>query len=98
MFRFEKKLIFRSRSYLDFVKTLPCLANTAQCQGDIVAHHPVIGGKSLKGPDLYALPLCHYHHNEHDQIGKVSFYRKYNLDMWRCVAQILAIYVEREVK
>ena len=92
---FPKPTTYRSRPYLDFVKTLACaIEGRHVCEGDIVAHHTSCGGKSLKGPDLHSIPLCHKAHNEHDHLGKDSFYERYNIDRWEVVAKTLAAYVE----
>ena len=87
-----KPVTFRSKAYLDFVKSLSCCVNH-ECFGDVVAHHTTCGGKSLKGPDTHAISLCHKHHDEHDHVGKISFYLKHNLDRWQCVARTLEKFV-----
>ena len=91
---FHKPKTYRSKKFLQFVRTLPCCVNNAQCMGDIIYHHTSIGGTALKGPDLESIPLCHYHHDEHDRLGKVSFYKKYLLDRWMVAAKTMASYIE----
>lgn len=91
---FFKEKIYRSEGYLRLIRKLPCAVNNAQCMGDIVYHHTSIGGTGKKGSDLESIPLCHYHHDEHDRLGKVSFYEKYLLDRWKIVAKTLVVYVE----
>ena len=87
-----KPQTFKSKIYLAFVKALPCVVGH-NCEGDVVAHHTSTGGMGCKGSDADAIPLCHKHHDEHDHIGKVSFYLKYNLDRWQCVAKTLEVFV-----
>lgn len=61
----------RSRSHLDFVRSLPC----AWCKaaGRTEASHHGIHGTSIKAPDYRAIPLCvecHRHHGDHFVLPK----------------------------
>ena len=92
---FFKEKIYRNEDYLQFLKKRPCsILGLHRCLGDIIPHHTSVGGKGLKGPDLHSIPLCHGAHNEHDHIGKVTFYKKYGVDRWEIVAKALVVYVE----
>lgn len=55
-----KRKPFRSKSYLAFVRSLPC-AMCATTQG-VAAHHLIgmwhTGGMGMKAPDSMAMPLC----------------------------------------
>lgn len=85
-----KPKTFRSKKYLDHVRSLPCVV----CGAKSEAHHFGGGGMGLKGPDTYAISLCHKHHMEHHQIGTLTFQKKYNIDRWQVIAETLAKYVE----
>lgn len=64
---------WRSRKYLDWVKTLPCVMCGAPA--DDPHHIKGIGnlsGAGLTAPDGYALPVCRSHHEEIHQ----------NPDLW----------------
>ncbi len=53
-----------SRSYMDWVKTLPCVCCGAPADDP---HHPYdvgFGGGATKVPDQWAIPLCRTHHDE----------------------------------
>lgn len=88
-----KPVTFRSKKYHQFVKTLDCCVNDGNCQGDTVPHHTSTGGTGMKGSDLDEIPLCHYHHDEHDRMGKLSFYDDNNIDRWKCVADTLKKFI-----
>ncbi len=54
---------FRSRPYLDYIKTLPCCDCQRQGQDP---HHLMVKGASGVGmttPDIAAIPLCRICHN-----------------------------------
>lgn len=92
---FPKPETFRSKKYLKYIESLDCCVDHL-CEGDVVAHHTECGGKALKGNDLLSIPLCHKHHDEHDRIGKVTFYEDNNIDKWEIIARCLADYIEKE--
>lgn len=58
----------RDSKYLKWLSTQPC----CRCGGNygVVGHHTSTGGTSLKGSDYEAVPLCFYHHAEHDNKRK----------------------------
>lgn len=89
---FPKKITYRNKKYLAHVRTLRC--SVRGCPKPSEAHHTTTGGTGMKGPDTDAIPLCTRHHMEHNQLGKVSFYEKYNLDRWEEVARTLKKWVE----
>jgi len=69
----------RSRWYLDFIRSKMCLI----CYRNSEAHHEPIGktgGVAMKCSDRETVPLCREHHSERHQIGKITFYDKYNID------------------
>jgi hypothetical protein len=59
---FKKIKRWRSKNYLDWVKTLPC----AICGADAEPHHIKgcghYSGAGLKADDILTMPLCHQHH------------------------------------
>jgi len=69
-----------------WVKSLPCLINSQDCNGLIAAHHlikPWDGsrGMGMKANDRNAIPLCQYHHTIlHDTLGaEFSLFLRYGL-------------------
>ena len=91
---FFKAKTFRSPKYLEFVRTLPCVVCGAH---GVEAHHAITGGVGIKGSDGFAIPLCPLHHREHDNRGKVTFYREHNLDRWELVARTLEKYLKEKI-
>ena len=87
----QKKKTFRSKAYLEYVRSLPCII----CRMESVPHHEIGGGISLKGSDLYAIPLCNTHHQELHSKGVKTFWKKNNLNRWEIIAETLAGYIER---
>ena len=50
----------RSRKYLDWIRTLPCLC----CGAKAEAAHTGSHGMAQKASDFSAVPLCWWHHRE----------------------------------
>lgn len=74
--------IHRSEIYKAWVRTQPCIVHLF-CSGKSDAHHEDIlksGGTGCKGHDCQCLPLCRLHHQERHQLGKTTFYEKWNID------------------
>ena len=61
---FPKQIAWRSKKYLDWIKTQPCL----KCGREAEPHHLKgighMSGASQKAPDWTSIPLCHEHHME----------------------------------
>ena len=72
-----KKQTARSVEYLDYIRTLGC----AICGQQAEPHHAETGGVGMKCSDYKTIPLCRQHHDEIHRIGKLSFQRKYNVDI-----------------
>ena len=59
----QKIKAYRNRTYLDWVKTLPC------CFCGVPADDPHhiklkgVGGAALSAPDFTVMPLCRLHHD-----------------------------------
>lgn len=63
-----KRVVWRSRSYLDWVRTLPCVISGAQ---GVDPHH-VKGhgmGGSVTAPDYMTIPLTREEHTKFHTIG-----------------------------
>lgn len=59
-----KTKAWRSKRYLDWVKTLPCVL--CGCPADD-AHHAIglgLSGMGMTAADYYAIPVCRGHHSE----------------------------------
>ena len=67
---FEKHKPGRSEVYLDYVRSQRCYI----CQkSPSETHHTETGGTGMKGSDFSAIPLCHEHHRELGDSGKITF-------------------------
>lgn len=70
----------RSPTHLAATRSRPCcLRGFGACSGPVEAHHAfgsaTGGGKSLKGSDLAAVPLCHLHHQRlHSQSVPIEWH------------------------
>ena len=82
----------RDRDYLNFLREEgkcvacpyagPCrLPDLFRFASDVCdpAHGPV-NGRSSKGPDSEAIPLCRRHHDEQGRLGWSAFQLKYSFD------------------
>ncbi len=62
---FPKAKAWRSRKYLDWVKSQPCVMCGAPSDDP---HHLIgvghMGGTGMKAPDSMVMPVCRHHHNE----------------------------------
>lgn len=80
-----KQKTFRSRKYLDWVKTLPC--RNCGAVFEIDPHHltslGLMGGAGTKAPDTMVMPLCRTCHTDMHDKGD---YRQYQ---WEWIARTL---------
>jgi len=80
-----KQKPFRSKSYLKWVSSLPCVICGAPADD---AHHIIgigkLGGMGTKAPDSFTMPVCRGHHNEIHQSPDLW------PDQWEWVARTLA--------
>lgn len=67
----------KSKKNLDFIKTLPCMVSDKKCVGPIDAHHWRTRGAGGLDELLNLAPLCRRHHTEVHQIGRKTFFKKY---------------------
>lgn len=91
---------FRSKKYLAFVRGLPCsvLNDPCDCAGQVVPHHTEAGGVGMKCSDAEVIPLCHRHHDQHDHIGKKTFYELQNTTKEDCLIKTMKAYIEGKSK
>jgi len=78
-----KSARWENKKYLAFVRTLPSIVPGS---GDIVPHHVRMDGNAGvagKPSDYYSVPLADSKHKELDQIGKESFYKKYDINIYK---------------
>ena len=83
-----KKQTARSVEYLDYIQTLGC----AICGQQAEPHHAETGGVGMKCSDYLTIPLCRQHHNEIHQIGKLTFQRKYGIDIKSIMKRLRMVY------
>jgi hypothetical protein len=72
----------RNRRHLDWIRTLPCCV--PGCQRPCIPHHvrtAANSGTALKPPDTETVPLCHEHHQELHDKGRITFQRKHAVDL-----------------
>ena len=87
-----KRKTWRSRRYLDWVKSQPCCVCGAPADDP---HHLTgigkLGGMGTKAPDWAVMPVCRRHHDE--------LHRDPNLwpDQWEYVARTMGRAIEEGV-
>lgn len=92
-----KHKTFRSKKYLAFVRSLPCVV----CEGRdrVIAHHESFlndrGGTSLKSSDSLAIPLCFDCH-QLAHLGEETFYTVNNTTKEDCLIKTMQAYIERK--
>ena len=63
--------------YRKWIKGQPCV----KCKSTMTEpHHTETGGMGMKGSDYAAVPLCRSCHVWHDNIGKKTFWRGWDLE------------------
>ncbi len=78
----QKNEIPRSRVYLDYIRSMPCLITKSE--HEIVAHHVHIfkdGGMGIKPSDFRTVPLTPLEHQRLHQMGERSYWAKKNIDV-----------------
>ena len=89
-----KTPMWRSKKYLDFVKTLPSIVPGS---GDVTPHHVRMhsnAGTGTKPSDYWTVPLADSLHKELDQIGRETFYKKYNIDIKMEIIKTMGAYLK----
>ena len=74
---FWKTLPERDLKYINWIKTLPCIACGYPFSDP---HHTETGGKGTKASDYTCVPLCRTHHQMLHSHGKQSFQKEFNID------------------
>ena len=88
----------RSQAHLAWVRGHECSVSAAMlikgigCNGRIKAAHVrtgTDGGMGVKPSDIWAIPLCCFHHAQQHAIGEIAFEAIYGINM-RLIAEALA--------
>lgn len=88
--KYPKPTTERDKKYLAWIRTLPCLV----CQSTPVhPHHEGSHGMGIKTSDRNTLPLCHTHHQERHDRGKVTFWG--SIDTALIIERLIKVYEER---
>jgi len=93
-----KTRIFKSNSYLNYIRSLNCVACDDR-SNTVEAHHEGFGVKAYGNkkyiPDSYALPLCcACHVPKRHAMGYHSFWKRVNLDPKLIVIHCLTKYID----
>lgn len=91
-----KKSMYRSKKYMEFIRSLPCCASGSEWQ--VVSHHVRKNqgaGIGQKPSDYRCIPLTHDIHMELHSVGEVSTYMKYSIDPVLEMVNNLKGYLER---
>jgi hypothetical protein len=91
---YPKPKTYRSKKYLEFIRTKRCIV----CGYDqTVPHHEPLGhgGKGIKAPDSFTLPMCHLCHNYRHQQGFV-FWEENNIDPKLEIIKLLTEYLHEK--
>ena len=79
---YYKQPIYKSKDYLNYIRSMDCVA-CDHTPFAITVHHESLGlkamGKNLI-PDSYTIPLCVRCHGIRHDIGYRTFWKKINLD------------------
>lgn len=73
----SETVMYRSPAYLAYIRSKPCVV----CGNpETIAHHEPMkqGGRGIKAPDTYCIPLCVRCHNDRHTIGS-AFLNSYDL-------------------
>jgi hypothetical protein len=92
MVEYPKPKTFRSKKYLDFIRSKPCFVCGKPGPSD--PHHENFGfcGSGMKAPDTYTVPLCREHHSvRHSEGGRI-----FPQEVEWAVIKYLTEYIERD--
>ena len=86
----------RSRSYLDWIRSLGCVI----CGRKAQAAHTGSHGLAAKASDYSAIPLCAEHHLEvfdgsYHRLGRIAFELRYGLSITAIVSSLQAMWRDR---
>jgi len=89
-----KPYTYRSKEYMEFIRTKPCLV----CgHPNTVPHHEPLGrgGKGIKAPDSQTVPMCTGCHIYRHQMG-ASFWEYNNIDPKMEIIKILTEFLNEK--
>lgn len=90
---YPKPTRVESPHYLAFVRQHPCCV--PKCWKRPQASHVVFQGQGKVGSkvdDTQAVPHCEKHHLEYHEIGREAFERKYGLNLYQTIIDLLTEY------
>jgi hypothetical protein len=90
---FSKRVIPRSKEYLNLVRQLPCLVTGSTT---VEAHHTEVGGKGIKGSDYSCVPLDPLLHKEYHDLGPSEFERRNDVRIGDLVARTMHLVLTGE--
>ena len=88
---------WRSKKYMEWVSTLPCVICNRPGQSD--PHHVRIfgnAGTGQKPDDCWCIPLCREHHNEIHSIGMYSFQERHNVLMVKLLMLVCQEWIKKD--
>ena len=91
---FPKPKTYRSKQYLSFIRGHNCIL----CGNpDTVPHHEALGqgGKGIKAPDSFTLPMCTGCHMYRHQYGK-TYWDEHNIDPKLEIIKLLTEYLHEK--
>ena len=80
----------KDKAYLEYIKSQRCLICSAECNGDIVAHHTTTKGAG--GSDYLTVSLCKYHHYLVHLIGRYRFQNTLGISFKTEIIRLLKAY------
>jgi hypothetical protein len=96
-----RRVTYRSKDYLAYVHTLPCVVTGVEHgMNDIVAHHvrwKAGAGTGMKPSDYWCLPLTAVEHTKLHQVGEEKYWKSHGIDPHEAIAMNLLVYAARLV-
>ncbi len=84
-----KPMTWKSKNYLKHVRAYPCIVcGCIHTQ----AHHVKTVGSG--GSDTFAVPLCVFCHREIHVIGRDTFQKKYNINIYQELFMVARSWIE----
>ncbi len=81
---------FRSKKAIEWFRNQPCHFTGESREGFVTGHHEGLNGSGVatKCPDDEQIPMSFELHRERHDIGRESFYKKYEVEDWRELVEI----------
>lgn len=92
----QKKTVFRSRKYLDWVKSLPSAISGAPADDPHHIHGHNQGGVGKTASDMFAFPLTRNEHTDLHQVGWKQWELRWG-SQWEYVARTLKLAIDEGV-